>query len=899
MAAYALQTKSALQSVSKFPSQILGAAPKRDLDTKNRLPTKRRRELICQLGSFKDVFHIKPCPESPFDEPEGFKPIRVIRRAQLPFTFLEPAQNQPHTSNRLFSAFIDILEDQDTGGCRSNASDNVLIARHEAHKTLYAIERVQPRVYTVCKLAWWLKEKDVEDLWDPAALELYPSCYGGKENMTDDTQWWQQAAVHVEPQRQTRSIRISMWRPQPQAQDSQLETREREQSLAPGGPETTSDVVPGTTGISFVPPSPQQLLDTLVQQYLDAVYMSKMSLAYFAKGPIARVRNAFTSAEEGAPPTQELVDFLKSMILSHRASEKKYSEKLPEVVKSIPPGSYSDDEAAAGSKPKKSKKKVKLSRSGMYPHEEDIVKRWWNSELTSQELHGEETLDQRIKRRIGDLRVREALAQMILMLEIIALEALSSAKGSANVKIVAPAESETQGESQADAPKKGKKKLEDTKLLLDLLLDKLCIWQSVDQAGILDFGADPGENGDAMDDAGKPNGNDRLQGFCVEVIIPFYMSRLPEQARAINKKLGGPVHTSPAKRKAARPPPRQQGESREPDLKKSRRSLARVATDTAAQSVRRSATPSLHRSTTDSTLFRGIKRETSEVPLAAIPFQRSPSAASRQSMSNLKHLTGRQINLSAPSAAAEAKLRQKKRVEDELKEAIATLKKPNRGLAAGSYVEDMERRGLGSASKSRKPATTVRKVMKDVQVSATPRVTKRTKDMVQSTPRHHHDPFVRDDAPPSSSFCIPSSAVRSVVPGTVQRSVLQRNTAPPAVAETPSRPPPRKTFDSPGQCRRAIFATPAKRRGASPPAERMRERETSPTAVFATPVKGNSSSHVGVHPFKAAAPRTPMKADGPEITETPLRASTPPAKIPEPEPSIYDALGWNDDDDFL
>jgi hypothetical protein len=266
-------------------------------------------------------------------------------------------------------------------------------------------------------------------------------------------------------------------------------------------------------------------------------------------------------------------------------------------------------------------------------------------------------------------------------------------------------------------------------------------------------------------------------------------------------------------------------------------------------------------------------------------------------MSNLKHLTGRQINLSAPSAAAEAKIRQKKRVEDELKEAIATLKKPNRGLAAGSYVEDIERRGLGSASKSRKPATTVRKVMKDIQVSATPRMMKRTKDMVQSTPRHQHDPFVRDDAPPSSSFCIPSSAVGSVVPGTVQRSVSNRNAAASNVAETPSRPPPRKIFDSPGQCRRAIFATPAKRRGASPPAERM--REASPTAVFATPVKRNSKSQLGAPSFKASAPRTPTKAQALAITETPLRASSPPAKKPEPEPSIYDALGWNDDDDFL
>jgi hypothetical protein len=125
-------------------------------------------------------------------------------------------------------------------------------------------------------------------------------------------------------------------------------------------------------------------------------------------------------------------------------------------------------------KPKKSKKKLKLSREGIYPQEEALVKKWWQSELPSGDSMATETLDQRIRRRIGDLRVRETLAQLILMLEIIALEALSTHKPLTDQHSIADG---TQTQSE---PKKRKKKLDDINLQLDLLLDKLCIWDKAE-----------------------------------------------------------------------------------------------------------------------------------------------------------------------------------------------------------------------------------------------------------------------------------------------------------------------------------------------------------------------------------------------------------------------------------
>jgi hypothetical protein len=59
------------------------------------------------------------------------------------------------------------------------------------------------------------------------------------------------------------------------------------------------------------------------------------------------------------------------------------------------------------------------------------------------------------------------------------------------------------------------------------------------------------------------------------------------------------------------------------------------------------------------------------------------------------------VDLTTKSATALAKISRQKRVEEELKEAISTLKKPQRGLAVSGYVEDAEKRGLGSTNWSR------------------------------------------------------------------------------------------------------------------------------------------------------------------------------------------------------
>lgn len=897
----------------KLPPDIRRLTAQRAVDPKPLLPSKQRRDTICGLGSFTKPFTIRPCPESPYDKPHTFTPVRVIARSQLPLSFLDTTTDDAFATSQLFSASIDVLErwyqeNSDVNQSMDTRVPRVLIARHGEKKTLYAMERVQERVYSLCKLAGWLKEKDVADLWDPENLAAYPRFAKVESSEGLDDAWWKHAVVVTQSaEKPAPRARLSMLRPQllaapverqtltapveaPMVEEAQNQTASTEMQIAPA---------------ETLLPTPQEQLQILVDQYLDALYVSKTSLAYFAKGPIARIRSTFTSTEEGAPATHELVTFIRTMLLNHKSEERKYREKLPEVIKEFPPRSFSDDEIDVPKKPKKSKKKVKPNRDGMYPQETDAVKKWWFGGISTVEMARDEPMDQRIKRRLGDLRVREALLQMILILEITTLESLSTYKEPESLGITA---NESQADSQvaeSQSKRKRKKKTDDVNLLLDLLLDKLCIWQSIEQDGVLDFDASKQE--EVLD---GHSGKDRLQNFCIEVIVPFYMNRLPEQARMVNKKLGGPAPVSPPKRKAMRPPnvSRKSGEPKESEQKKPRRSLGRVATDNTGRTGSARA-PSLNRSATDSTLLSAIKREGSEVPLSAIPFQRSPSNAARQTASHFKLLKGREMDLNTTTKAAAARAQQRKRVEEDLKQAITALKKPNRGLAAGSYADDVEKRGLGSlgsANRSRKPANPVRKIQKDVQVTATPSARRRTKDIVQQTPMHHDNPFVRPratDAHPASDFCIPSSAARqppsSVVPGTVQRSAVARPSAPHGVSETPSKPQAaRKLFSIPAPMGRKVLTTPSKARTVH------LLLDSPPWGVDATPTKAVASSPPNESTNRLApTPRTlfatPMKkAASALVAESPLPALTAPSQGVE-EGSIYDALGWNDDDDFM
>ena len=173
MSTYALQTKTMPSSISEKSVHILGLTATR-VESKPDLPPKRKRDSFSGLGLYTTPLAIRPYPDSPTAKPTIFKPIRIISRSQLPLFFLDTTAAEHYPLSGLFTAHIDVLEQDETAQRLGGQPIKVLIARHETDRVLYAIERVQARVYSICKLDPWLKEEEIPELWDPVNASVYP-----------------------------------------------------------------------------------------------------------------------------------------------------------------------------------------------------------------------------------------------------------------------------------------------------------------------------------------------------------------------------------------------------------------------------------------------------------------------------------------------------------------------------------------------------------------------------------------------------------------------------------------------------------------------------------------------------------------------------------------------------
>jgi DNA replication regulator SLD3 len=371
-------------------------------------------------------------------------------------------------------------------------------------------------VYVLCRLGDWVKIGYLDDGSSVAYTPISRSALAERHDGSNG-EWWKKAAVGEDITKVTKPVerpRLSMAPPTPAA------SKDQSMSSLP----TTVNV---DTNLRTLEPfmdsaevqvSSQQVFETLVQQYLEALYKSRTSLAFFAKGPLSRARAACAVAGQEELSTSALVIFLRSMLLSMASMDKKYKEKLPGMIKELSPMSWSDyeQEGPASSKKRKSKKLPKLSKEGTYPSELDHVKRWWYGDISR---HREETVTQVMKRKIGDLRVRETLAQLILILEILSLEATAEFKA---VEATGSLE-QPEAQKEVEAEKKRKRKMKkptNLVVLLDLLMDKLSIWQSVE----IDGGSNNDERGNDIsvrDNDNKIQDRYLLASFCTEVVIPL------------------------------------------------------------------------------------------------------------------------------------------------------------------------------------------------------------------------------------------------------------------------------------------------------------------------------------------------------------------------------------------
>jgi hypothetical protein len=528
------------------------------------------------------------------------------------------------------------------------------------------------------------------------------------------------------------------------------------------------------------------------------------SLAYFAKGPLTRCRTAFQNCDsEQTQRPDQFIDFYREAILAAKKMDLKYRESLPASVREAVLA-VSDDEAAV-TKKRKTKKK-KLGKNGLYPEEDEFVRKWWKDRNMVDASTQAGSREAETRRHISDLRLRETQLQILLILEVMALESTLIVKKDSNG--IKPIGEET------STPKKRTKKHQDLNVLLELHLDRLCIWHAVSMEE--SSAADSAKASSFTDghNSGKKVESDAVRDFCTEVIIPFYASRLPDKCKLITRKFGvsgGISPTAKKTQKSRRPEPGSEIK-REPPAQKPRRSLQRVLTDERAASLPRH--PSLSRSKTAPTQH-DTKRDSMEPMLPTV------MGGSVRGGIQVKRVENREIDLNAAARQHESKLRKVQMLADQKKEldnAIQTLRKPNREVVARDIAEDATKRMSTGGGSSRKSKNPVRNPLGEgVQVMATPRGNRR-KDAIVGLP-----PLPRSLAP-SRSFAgemedhslaespvmIPSSTRRAIsfsgadstpfgsqrASGKRPREAQTQPTELGSIQETPTRPPSQLHFNS-------------------------------------------------------------------------------------------------------
>ncbi|KAM5514352.1 hypothetical protein FOXYSP1_05318 [Fusarium oxysporum f. sp. phaseoli] len=686
---------------------------------------RKRADSVAMEHLLKPSIAIKPHPPKLNVQPRILYPLMVLPRERLPLSCIDfHATNVDLASYRFFESHVKILDLES----RMGSGPVVLLARKEASRAVYALERQPNGVYVVCRLGPWT---DLEALAEdasavcrerlrPTARTESQSQYGPSVITTPHIHKEEkikraaieaiQTLVRKRPRSQSvstlaESVKIEAAPEAAITADSKLPspTFKPEEVAQTLGEEQTQASRP-TTAIStsgnIDEPSQQltteSIFETIRTQYYEMLYKSMGSLAYFAKGPLSRARSAFHLDLEANLDIGDLIDFLKGLVLTTVQIDKKYRETIPALIAQMKTVVDSSDE---GPKRKRRAKKMKIGKDGLYPYEEAHIRKWWAT--NKPELKEDETNvpTQQIQSLTSMLRTRETQLQMIIILEILALTLLKPADDAEDSQLpLLPGAAESQGDAVVPSAKKRSK--HNLPVLVDVHADRLTIWQSTasdEQLLLEDSQITQAPDGQSQQKASS----EPLKDFCVDIIVPFFSHRLPELCDSINRKLGGPVIVKPTRPKVLKRPSSKRSPKPGAVAKRSisgqpTRTLQRALST--EQQSRRSVSrgPSnmiaLMRSAT-STSLPGIKREASDPSLVKSVLNAEPDLMNRKS--------GPLSRSSSVSNLQDAKSNKKAQVEAELKEAISSLRKPNREVVGKALAEAAERRAtVGSSAKS-------------------------------------------------------------------------------------------------------------------------------------------------------------------------------------------------------
>lgn len=478
----------------------------------------------------------------------------LLPREHLPLSALDLAKPQGDLpSSRVFESKIKILD------LEGRLGSNILLARSETSRMVYAVEHESPGLYVVCKLGTWV---DLDLLSQNATVVYRERMVNPKPVKLEEAASVPLITPHMYKENKRRklaieelqstAIRKRSWtltdkdarsedpaapesRPASRAQ-SRAPSRppSRDTSIQTPAPFETTPAEPNHNPLyesantpasqlageddPLVQPTAETILDNIRSQYFEALYHSKGSLAYFAKGPLSRARAAFHLDFELDLNMSDLIGFLKSLIVTTSLIDKKYRETIPAIIEKMKTF-FEDSDNAQPKRKKRKPKKPKLGKDGLYPAEVDHVRRWWVSHIPAANIDDDKALSStEVNYHISCLRRRETELQIILILEILALEPLLKAKESAD-NLLLPGE--TQAPSREDSQDLSvikRRSKHNYSTLLEVHADRLCIWQSIvlDEVKALAESQMPSE----FEKPERVN-SDPLRDFCVDIILPL------------------------------------------------------------------------------------------------------------------------------------------------------------------------------------------------------------------------------------------------------------------------------------------------------------------------------------------------------------------------------------------
>jgi DNA replication regulator SLD3 len=874
-------------------------------------------------------------PESNSKNTHVLVPIGTLNRSQLRLSYLDFAPRQASLpSGRPFHAETAILNEH-----RPGEESKLLLARQAPNGGLYIIEEAGEGAFVACRLRGWVKddffgvdvtsdagrdllEKLCGDENQSMALDDYPTPKGVlsgacKTAIPSPKRPKNRKGVLA---RMSIMPKIELGKPSTVLQEREPElVRHPAANQYPAGKNLSVDAVsssfPAENGSkSDIREAQDQIADThetersgtgpepsrsandaIASQHqvlLQTLYTSKSNLAYFTKSTLARTRATVRSFSTTSH--SELAHFYRSRLITSKKMDLKYRDTIPKIIENavmqLDPGEGDADLLAKCTK--KTSGRKKLGKDGLFAGEEAFVRTWWLSRDSGKnEMSNLHSRGQQMQTLLTDLRNRETQLQIILVLEIMTLESRQEAEPQRTLPPAALKQEPDQDESKsilAATPLKINKK-RNLKPDLDILVDRLCIYQSVSVVDLATTDEAKGRGSDTGNEAG-----DKLRDFCCNVILPYYRHKAPDLVKEISRKLGGPDLSpkrpiiSSRNRSISRVKPGAALDPRRHSIPQ--RTLERVLSE--EQSSRQPSPPVLMRSVT-APLGGGCSR-------ASVETAQRPS--SRGSLQKSRSFTNREVDLVASNKAHTAKrkkLANLAKQKQELDAAIHALRKPNRGLAGMEIMTEAEQRRaeqdplkrstLGRSSSSQ---------TLDLQIAATPKKTANQENSRRKGLNSNWDPTTQP-ADQSSSLnpeetAIPSSAIRPVPHNHATHPSA-------AVFETPSRGP-HKTSNPlhlllpaiPQQQHPDPYSHPhfhsSNQHPLLPP----------PTIVESTPIRMTKSnrpvlftslSHedVTVHTVFRDAP---LVERGPGV-----RRGGGGGFGSSKEASIYQSLGWDDDDD--